>query len=585
MKLITPLLLTLPTVTALPRDPSKRQLFGGGPKVTIDNPSATIIGTSDSFLGITPAKIESFKGIPFAQPPVGALRLKPPQPLTSPLGTVEATNALPPACPQFLLPNIEIPGLPTVSAILRESPLLKNGALQGQEDCLTINVQRPAGTTPDSKLPVLFWIFGGGFEFGSTLMYDGAGLVSNSIAMGKPFVFVAVNYRTGGFGFLGGKEILQDGSANLGLLDQRAGLEWVADNIAQFGGDPEKVTIWGESAGAISVYDQMMLYDGNVTYKGKPLFRGAIMNSGTVVPVDPVDTPKAQEVYDAVVKSAGCEGDADTLACLRGLDFDKFLNATNSVPNILSFTSVALSYLPRPDGKVLTQSPEVFASSGKFPKIPFIVGDQEDEGTLFALFQSNLTTTEDIEKYLSDLYFRGASPEQIKGLVATYPDDPAAGSPFGTGQDNNWYPQYKRIAALLGDATFTLVRRFVLNATSIANPDVPSWSYLSSTGRGIPILGTLHATDLLQVFYGTPDNFARKSIQQRYFNFVYNLDPNDAAGGTEPTEKPVNITKWAPWKQDQMLMHFLADSEDVIKDDFRQESFQFLSDNSMSLRF
>src|SRR3954470_20019209 len=102
-------------------------------------------------------------------------------------------------------------------------------------------------------------------------MYDGTSLIASSLSEGKPIIFVAVNYRVGGFGFLAGKEILKDGSANLGLLDQRLGLQWVADNIAAFGGDPSKVTIWGESAGSISVLDQMALYDGDNTYKGKPL--------------------------------------------------------------------------------------------------------------------------------------------------------------------------------------------------------------------------------------------------------------------------------------------------------------------------
>ena len=178
-------------------------------------------------------------------------------------------------------------------------PLLQTVTNAG-EDCLTVNVQRPAGTKADAKLPVLFWIFGGGFELGSTAMYDGASLVAESVAQGKPIVFVAVNYRVGGFGFMPGKEVLEDGSANLGLLDQRLGLQWVADNIAAFGGDPEKVTIWGESAGAISVLDQMMLYDGDNSYKGKPLFRAGIMNSGSIVPADPVDCPKGQAIYDRV---------------------------------------------------------------------------------------------------------------------------------------------------------------------------------------------------------------------------------------------------------------------------------------------
>jgi hypothetical protein len=131
-------------------------------------------------------------------------------------------------------------------------------------------------------------------------MYDGTSIVADSVKQGKPVIFVAVNYRVGGFGFLAGKEVLADGAANLGLLDQRLGLQWVADNIAAFGGDPDKVTIWGESAGSISVLDQMALYDGDHTYKGKPLFRAGIMNSGSIVPADPVDCPKGQAIYDTV---------------------------------------------------------------------------------------------------------------------------------------------------------------------------------------------------------------------------------------------------------------------------------------------
>jgi carboxylesterase type B len=147
---------------------------------------------------------------------------------------------------------------------------------------------------------MLICLSGGGFELGGTSMYDGTSLVAESVAQGKPIIFVAVNYRVGGFGFMPGKEILADGSGNLGLLDQRLGLEWVADNIAAFGGDPDKVTIWGESAGAISVMDQMLLYDGDNSYKGKSLFRGGIMNSGSIVPAQPMDSSKAQAIYDTV---------------------------------------------------------------------------------------------------------------------------------------------------------------------------------------------------------------------------------------------------------------------------------------------
>lgn len=208
------------------------------PTVSAPAAGATVVGRS--LLGV-----ETFNGIPFAQPPVGNLRLKPPQPLTSAVGQVDGTQ-IPKACPQFFF-SLDPANFPTdVLGRLLNTPLFQTITNAG-EDCLTINVQRPAGTKPGDKLPVLFWIFGGGFELGSTLMYDGTSLVTDSVKQGKPVIFVAVNYRVGGFGFMPGKDILNDGSANLGLLDQRLGLKWVADNIAAFGGDPDKVTIWGES--------------------------------------------------------------------------------------------------------------------------------------------------------------------------------------------------------------------------------------------------------------------------------------------------------------------------------------------------
>lgn len=202
-------------------------------------PSVTI--TDGTVVGSTTNGIDSFKGIPFAQPPVGALRLKPPQPFNSSFGTFDATQD-PAACPQFI--NLFNPDFLPADALdqLLNSPLLQTATNQ-DEDCLTINVQRPAGVSADAKLPVLFWIFGGGFELGWAGMYDGSSIIGRSVEMGTPVIYVAVNYRVGGFGFLAGQELAGDGSTNLGLRDQRLGLQWVADNIGAFGGDPEKVTM------------------------------------------------------------------------------------------------------------------------------------------------------------------------------------------------------------------------------------------------------------------------------------------------------------------------------------------------------
>ncbi|KAI1341856.1 alpha/beta-hydrolase [Xylariaceae sp. FL0016] len=531
--------------------------------------TSSVVTPQGTLVGSVTLGVEKYAGIPFAEPPTGNLRLKPPQRLNSSLGTFDATGTGP-SCPQMFF-STEGSLLTSVLGDLINTPLLQT--VTGQtEDCLTMTVQRPAGTAADAKLPVLFWIFGGGFELGSPQMYDATELVLNGISQDKPFVFVAVNYRVGGFGFMAGKEILADGASNLGLLDQRMGLEWVQDNIAAFGGDPEQVTIWGESAGAISVFDQMALYGGDNTYNGKALFRAGIMNSGSVIPADPVDCARCQDVYDKVVSEAGCADSDDTLQCLRDVDYDTFLNAANSVPGILSYNSVALSYLPRPDGTVLPASPDVLAENGQYAAVPMIIGDQEDEGTLFSLFQPNITTEAELVDYLYEYYFSSdATRDQIQALVDTYSANPAAGSPFNTGLLNIAYPQFKRLAAILGDLVFTLTRRVFLESALAVNPDVPSWSYLASYDYGTPILGTFHGSDILQVFYGVLPNYASKAIQSYYISFLYTMDPND---GTSD-----DIAEWPQWKENKELMQFHALTSNLLADDFRQDSADWIAAN------
>lgn len=412
-------------------------------------------------------------------------------------------------------------------------------------------------------------------------MYDGTGLVNFGVEIGKPFIFVAVNYRVAGFGFMPGREIQEDGAGNAGLLDQRMGLEWVADNIAAFGGDPDKVTIWGESAGSISVFAQMALYDGDHTYKGKPLFRGGIMSSGSTIPVNPLDSFHGQAVYDQVVESGGCSGSADTLNCLRELDYIDFLNAANSVPHLLSYNSIALSYIPRPDGVVLTDSPDILAMEGKYAPVPMIIGDIEDEGTLFALFQPNLTTSDKLVTYLSEVFFKDATREQLKALVDTYGSGLSAvieGSPHRTGLFNEIFPGFKRRAAVMGDLCFTLARRLFLTSTNAINPDVPSWSYLMSQNEGLPILGTFHGSDLLQVFFGVKDNYAAKSMRSYFINFVHALDPNGNDGSSA-------YPKWPRWSEGKQLAHVFARRSALLADTFRSDSYDWLAKHVAFIRF
>lgn len=384
-----------------------------------------------------------------------------------------------------------------------------------------------------------------------------------------------MNYRLSGFGFLAGKELQADGSTNLGLRDQRLALQWVADNIEAFGGDPTKVTIWGESAGSISVYDQTIINGGDNTYNGQALFRGAIMNSGSFIPALNVSSSKPQGVYDMVVANSGCSGSADTLACLRTVPYETFLNAVNSVPAIFGYSGLNLAYLPRPDpaSNFFSVSPEVPLQNGAYAKVPVIIGDQEDEGTLFCLAQSNITTTQEITDYFA-AGFVETPKSVVAGLVATYPDDPSAGSPFRTGALNNIYPQFKRLAALSGDIVFTLRRRQYLSYVASV---VPAWSSLDSHLYGTPVLGTFHASDTLEYYQGlTPITAA--SYRAYYISFFNYLNPN-----TISTAAP--LINWPQYSTaSPQLLQYQSLSNNLLADNFRTTSYNYLQQNINQFR-
>ena len=316
----------------------------------------------------------------------------------------------------------------------------------------------------------------------------------------------------------------------------------------------------------------MVINGGNNKYNGKPLFRAAMMDSGSTVPAVPVSDPKAQNVYNTVVNTAGCSSASDTLACLRALPYATFLNAVNSVPGIFSYSSVDLSYLPRPDPKssFFSLSPEESVGKGAYTRVPIIIGDQEDEGTLFSLVQSNLTTNAEVIDYVAS-YFPYAKHADVATYVNTYPDTPSAGSPFNTSIANELYPEFKRVAAILGDAVFTLTRRgFLANVSS----EVPAWSYLSSYDYGTPILGTFHASDLILLYFNPTtavNPIATNSILTYYIEFVNTMAPNGALA------TGAGLQTWPQYDpMGRQLMNFQAGADVVIRDDFREESYQAL---------
>jgi para-nitrobenzyl esterase len=277
--------------------------------------------------GLRADGVDKFLGIPFAAPPVGALRWQPPAPAARWPGVRTAT-AYGPRCPQ----------LPST-----------NGAGSVNEDCLYLNVFRPPRA---SRRPVLFWIHGGGLNNGSGDQHDGA-----LLARTNGIVVVSINYRLGVFGFLS-LPSLGSGAGDYGLLDQQAALRWVKRNGEAFGGDPRRVTIAGESAGGFSTCANL------VSPAVRGLFAGAVVQSGSCLSRTRSESDTAGTAY---ATSAGC---AD-VGCLRALAPAELLAHPFS-PTITS------------GGPELPEPSATAVEAGHFPRVPVIYGANRDEGRTFA---------------------------------------------------------------------------------------------------------------------------------------------------------------------------------------------------------
>jgi para-nitrobenzyl esterase len=302
-----------------------------------------------SIKGTTAGRVVAFKGVPFAAPPIGQNRWRAPQPVT-PWKGIRSASSYSSDCAQLPFPSDAAP--------LGTKPA---------EDCLYLNVWTPASATRAStKLPVMVWIYGGGFVNGgsSPAVYDGSHFAEGGV------VFVSFNYRVGRFGFFAHPALTrEDPTALLGnyaLLDQIAALMWVRKNIASFGGDPANVTLFGESAGGVSVLDLM------TSQLSRGLFQKAIVESGGgrsgVLALKSLDDAETAGV--AFAEKAGIKGeDAAALAALRALPFEKVVDGLNMM------TMGTPTYSgPMLDGKILTESSEQAFLAGREAKIPFMAG-------------------------------------------------------------------------------------------------------------------------------------------------------------------------------------------------------------------
>ncbi|KAF7331393.1 Carboxylic ester hydrolase [Mycena kentingensis (nom. inval.)] len=313
--------------------------------VTLDY--GTFNGLADTAQGIV-----YYRGVRYADAPVGDLRWRAPvSPPSAHIGTVDAS--------QF-----------GANCIANTQTAVTDST---SEDCLFGNVYVPIDTEKDSGLPVLVYFHGGGFEGGSSHDAAPENIIQGSAS---PLIFVTFEYRLGQFGFLGGNAVKESGVGNAGLLDQKAALVWLQRYIGEFGGDPARVTIWGESAGAGATMFHL-LGDGGANAH---LFRGAMGDSPSLNFIPDYDSSFIEGLYSQFVGFTSCTGlsDAATMGCLRALPVNSIALAGSSVN--ANRTAALYPFAPFRDGVFIQQRPVEAFKSGAFARVPVLFGSNTNEG-------------------------------------------------------------------------------------------------------------------------------------------------------------------------------------------------------------
>jgi len=469
---------------------------------------------SGELQGVVEDGVASFKGIPFAAPPVGDLRWRPPQP-PAPWTGVRQAAEFGADCMQGRFGPPPAPGAPP--------------ARVPSEDCLFLNVWRPASATPTAKLPVMVWIHGGGFMGGS-----GASPFTSGAPFAKQGVLlVSINYRLGRFGFFAfpalSRERPDELKGNYAYMDQITALQWVKRNIAAFGGDPNNVTIFGFSAGGVSVHSLL------ASPMARGLFHKAIAESGgsrdsvlTARPmsqdgVDPNYPVSAETIGTQFARSMGIEGtDAAALVKLRALGAEEVLRGAPAQPGV---SVPSYETTPVLDGKLVTETAETAYKARRQPRVPFMAGSNSADT---AGNRVKATTKEQLwARY-------GQWSAQAK---AAYDPDGSADLAALVAKANDDFGQAEPA-------------RFAANAFAANGSPVYLYrfSYVQAAMREQLRAGTPHGGEIGYVF-GTlaarpgttlsPEDLAVSRLAQSYWvNFARTGDPNGAGLPTWPRHDP-----------------------------------------------
>ncbi|KAJ5681691.1 uncharacterized protein N7477_001631 [Penicillium maclennaniae] len=368
--------------------------------------------------------------------------------------------------------------------------------------------------------------------------YNMSYIVQQGALNGKPVLGVSINYRMAAFGFLDSKEVRAEGNTNLALRDQRTAMRWVKKHIEAFGGDPDRITIWGESAGAYSVGAHLVTNGGD----NEGLFRAAIMESGNAVGPPYNGTSWHQPMYDRIVERAGCTNATNTLQCLRDLPYSTIYNAAYE----------GLEWFATIDNSFISQYPQISYKEGKLSKVPILLGTNTDEGTTSKRWVLNRTEATEI--------------------LSEYPNIPALGCPYGWG--NTTWPslglQYKRYESIAGDLTMFAPRRLLAH-TMAQFENVYSYRWDVAALNTSSTIGVQHFAEIPFVFANPVQNITAlgsdptrlelgQMAARMWTSFVTDLDPNGHGVS--------HVPQWPEYSsQSKNFVFRLPRNESYIEDD------------------
>jgi para-nitrobenzyl esterase len=474
--------------------------------------------------------VKAWKGVRYAAAPVGELRFRAPQPPARCTEVADAT-AFGPACPQPRFPNLP----------------LDLGAPQG-EDCLRLNVWASADTKPGDAKPVMVWVHGGAYVLGSSsqTLYDGRRLVSRG-----DVVVVTVNYRLGVLGFLDMSSF--DGAgphfdSNVGLRDVLAALEWVRDNIAGFGGDPQRVTLFGESAGAGIVTTLL------ASPAAEGLFARAIAQSSPATSV--YDRERAGRVAHALLDRLGLTPSESQR--LVEIPMRVILTASQRVFDEVPVRNPGtLAFVPIVDGDILTDYPVKLAQAGRSNPVPLIIGTNKHEAMLFRLLRSPLMPI--TPRAITSLFNQIAAEQPDLQL----PTEEEIGSTY------SGLRRRARSLSIATDVGFRMPSVWLAEGHARVAP-----VYLYRFDYATPLLkltmvGAAHATELPYVWgtLGAPKDptlmlggtksakAVSKRVRTRWINFAAHATPAGPAGEPE----------WTPYTDERSCL--IIDRRDAIERD------------------